>query len=76
LFASNVVVKIPVPRNTSKTNHSVSSGKAKYEPDQEAIMWRVRRFPGDTEYAFRANVMLSQTNSKKGWGKPPISMDF
>jgi AP-2 complex subunit mu-1 len=44
-FASNVIAKIPVPPNTANVKiYSVGSGKAKYEPDQNAIMWRIKKF--------------------------------
>jgi AP-2 complex subunit mu-1 len=33
LFATNVIIKVPCPTNTSKCNIFASSGKAKYEPD-------------------------------------------
>ncbi|OMJ83568.1 hypothetical protein SteCoe_15477 [Stentor coeruleus] len=76
LFATNVVIKIPTPRNTGKCNIFVVSGKAKYEPEQSAIMWRIRRFPGDSEYSMRGSVNLVATSSEKAWSKPPISIDF
>ena len=76
LFASNIVIKIPTPRNTGKCNIFVASGKAKYEPEQSAIVWRIRRFPGDSEYSMRGSVNLVATNSDKAWSKPPISLDF
>ena len=76
LFASNIVIKIPVPRNTGKCNIFVVSGKAKYEPEQTAIIWRIRRFPGDSEYSMRGSVNLVSTSSEKAWSKPPISIDF
>lgn len=44
-FASNVVTKIPVPKNTAAVKiYSAGAGKAKYEPDQNAIMWRIKKF--------------------------------
>ena len=42
LFATHVVIKIPVPKNTPKTKINNSFGRAKYEPEQEAIVWRVK----------------------------------
>jgi AP-2 complex subunit mu-1 len=76
LFATNIVIKIPVPRNTGKCNIFVVSGKAKYEPEQSAIMWRIRRFGGDSEFSMRGSVNLVPTSSDKPWSKPPISIDF
>lgn len=76
LFATSVVIKIPTPRNTGKTSIFVVSGKAKYEPEQSAIVWRIRRFPGDSEYSLRGSVNLVATSTEKTWSKPPISVDF
>ena len=76
-FASNVVTKIPVPKNTASVKiYSAGAGKAKYEPDQNAIMWRIKKFQGDNEFLMSAEVTLSQTKSEKVWNRPPISLDF
>ncbi|KAK9727999.1 clathrin associated protein complex medium subunit, variant 2 [Basidiobolus ranarum] len=40
LYANNVVLKIPTPLNTAGTNIRVSSGKAKYVPDENCIIWK------------------------------------
>jgi AP-2 complex subunit mu-1 len=37
LFATNVVIKIPLPKNTAQANVSAASGKCKYEPAQGGI---------------------------------------
>jgi len=75
-FASNVVIKIPVPKNTATINFYSAAGKAKYEPDQNAGVWRIKKFPGETEYFLRADVRLAQSKTEKQWSRPPISMDF
>jgi len=75
--ANNVVVSIPCPKQTaSATVVSISSGKAKYEPTNDALVWRIRRFPGETELVLTAEVDLVPTVSEKIWSKPPISVDF
>lgn len=44
-FANNVVVKIPVPKNTAGVKiFSQGQGKAKYEPDKAGIFWRIKKF--------------------------------
>lgn len=47
LVATTVVFKIPVPPNTARARISVGIGRAKYEPEHRAIIWRIRRFPGE-----------------------------
>jgi AP-2 complex subunit mu-1 len=43
LFATNVVLKIPLPKNTAVANFSAASGKCKYEPEQCGVVWKLRR---------------------------------
>jgi hypothetical protein len=62
LFATNVVIKIPLPANTANANVSAASGKCKYEPAQGGIIWKLRRFPGDTEY-FMSGTPRSSTRA-------------
>jgi AP-2 complex subunit mu-1 len=76
LFATHVVVKIPVPKNTAKTKIKTSFGRAKYEPETHAIVWRVKRFPGCSECVFAADVDLMPTVRNKAWNRPPINVDF
>mmetsp|Transcript_13449 Transcript_13449/g.39155 ORF Transcript_13449/g.39155 Transcript_13449/m.39155 type:complete len:434 (-) Transcript_13449:462-1763(-) len=74
--ASNVVIKIPVPPNTAKHSIKVSAGRAKFEPDQKAIVWRLKKFIGGSECNFQADLDLMQTTRTKAWSRPPISVDF
>jgi len=77
ITAQNVVVKIPTPKNTAKaTIRNIGAGRAKYEPQQNAIIWRMKKFPGDAEYTVYADVELASTVSEKGWSKPPITLEF
>uniref|UniRef100_A0A6V4WFN1 MHD domain-containing protein n=1 Tax=Prymnesium polylepis TaxID=72548 RepID=A0A6V4WFN1_9EUKA len=76
LFATNVVLKIPLPKNTAVANFSAASGKCKYEPEQCGVVWKLRRFPGDTEYFMSGEVEMMSTMGDKQWSRPPISMDF
>jgi len=43
LFATNVVIKIPLPKNTAVATVNAASGKCKYEPDQGGVIWKLRR---------------------------------
>jgi len=74
--ATDVVVKVPVPPNTARTNIKVGAGRAKFEPDQKAIVWRIKRFPGGAEFMLQAEVDLMQTTRAKAWSRPPISFNF
>eukprot|EP00934_Nitzschia_sp_Nitz4_P007905 Nitzschia sp. Nitz4//scaffold102_size76354//34682//36251//NITZ4_005632-RA/size76354-snap-gene-0.137-mRNA-1//-1//CDS//3329532249//7895//frame0 len=76
LFATHVIIRIPVPKNTAKTKIKNSFGRAKYEPEEQAIIWRVKRFPGKAECHIQADVDLMPTARPKPWSRPPISAEF
>lgn len=77
LYGKNVVVKIPVPKNTAKCKMSVTSGSAKYKPELNSIVWSIKKFPGQIELNLAAEVELIVTTAEgKKWSRPPISLDF
>ncbi len=47
LNANNVVIKIPCPKTTATVTANSLVGRAKYEPENGAIMWRIKKFQGD-----------------------------
>lgn len=40
MFALGVVVKVPVSKQTAKTNFQVTSGRAKYNAATDCIIWK------------------------------------
>eukprot|EP00927_Polykrikos_kofoidii_P062687 TRINITY_DN57498_c0_g1_i1.p1 TRINITY_DN57498_c0_g1~~TRINITY_DN57498_c0_g1_i1.p1 ORF type:complete len:430 (+),score=56.61 TRINITY_DN57498_c0_g1_i1:125-1414(+) len=77
ITASNVRIDFPCPKNTARGQiHNIGHGKARYEPAQGAIIWRIRRFPGRHEYSCLAEVELASTVTDKQWVRPPITMNF
>jgi AP-2 complex subunit mu-1 len=76
IFANNVTLKIPCPNNTASANTTAGIGRAKYEPENHGIMWRIKKYPGDFESVLRCEIELSTTNNDKQWVKPPISLEF
>lgn len=77
LNANNVVVKIPTPKSTATVNANTLNGRAKYEPENGAIMWRIKKYQGEFECVLQCEVLLSNSNlGEKGWVKPPISLEF
>lgn len=76
LFATNVVITIPTPPNTARCKLNVGAGRAKYEPERQAIVWRIRRFPGEAEYSLRGNVSLIAAHKGKAWARTPIRVQF
>lgn len=76
LFAQSVVITVPMPKNTALARVTTSQGKAKYKADAGGIVWKIRKFPGETEYGLSGEVELIASTSEKVWSRPPISMDF
>jgi AP-2 complex subunit mu-1 len=44
-------------------------GRAKYEASENAIVWRIRRFPGGMEYMLTADIELAKTSKEKQWSR-------
>lgn len=76
LFATNVVVKIPTPLNTAKISERCTQGKAKYEPSENCIVWKIPRFSGGNEFVLSAEATLSAMTNQKAWSRPPLSLGF
>jgi len=77
-IGTNVIVKVPVPKNTATTKIRVTSGKAKYSPEDEAIVWTIKKIIGESEASLSAevNLLAAVSLDKKTWSRPPISMQF
>jgi len=76
LFATNVVIRIPTPLNTASINQRTTQGKAKYEPENNCIMWKIARFVGGSEYVLSAEAALTTMTNQKVWSRPPLSVNF
>lgn len=76
LFATNVVVRIPTPLNTARITERCTQGKAKYEPSENNIVWKIGRFSGQCEYVLSAEAELTSMTNQKAWSRPPLSLNF
>lgn len=76
LFATNVVVRIPTPLNTARITERCTQGKAKYEPSENHIVWKIGRFTGQSEIVLSAEAELTSMTNQKVWSRPPVSMSF
>lgn len=75
--ATNVRIDFPCPKNTAKAHiPNTAHGKARFDPAQGAVVWRIRRFPGRHEYNLLVEVELASTITDKQWVRPPITMNF
>ena len=76
LFATNVIIRIPTPLNTAKVTERASQGKAKDEPEQNNIVWKIARFSGQQEFVLSAEATLTSMTTHKAWSRPPLSLEF
>lgn len=71
-----MVVKFPVPSTTATARISVGRGRARYEPGERAVVWRISSMAGGSETTLTAEVDLIPSTREKAWTRPPISMEF
>lgn len=74
--AVNVVIKIPMPPTAASARVTVGKGRAKYEPAQRSLVWRIGQFQGGNEFNLDATVDLLAATREKPWIRPPISVEF
>jgi AP-2 complex subunit mu-1 len=67
---------LQVPPTTANVNVVVGIGRAKYEPEKNAVVWRVKRFPGGSEVVLNGEILLIASTKNKAWARPPIAVDF
>ena len=53
LFGTNLVFKIPTPKSTSNVVVNAAVGRAKYEPENGGIVWRIKKYSGELESLLR-----------------------
>ena len=44
--ATNVEIEVPVPSDATNPNIRTSMGSAAYAPERDAMVWKVKSFPG------------------------------
>jgi AP-1 complex subunit mu len=76
--ATNVEIELPVPSDATTPAVRTSTGSAVYAPEREALLWKIKSFPGGKEYMLRAkfglpSVAAEETAVEK---KPPIRVKF
>ncbi|XP_015787647.1 AP-1 complex subunit mu-1 [Tetranychus urticae] len=74
--ANNVEIVIPVPHDADSPKFKTSIGSVKYAPEQDAIIWSIKSFPGGKEFLMRAHFGLPSVISEETEGKPPIQVKF
>ncbi|CAD5115911.1 DgyrCDS4845 [Dimorphilus gyrociliatus] len=74
--ANNVEIVIPVPPDADSPKFKSTVGSCKYTPDQNAMIWTIKSFPGGKEYLLRAHFGLPSVQGEDTEGRPPIQVRF
>lgn len=74
--ANNVEIVIPVPTDADGPKFKTTIGHCKYAPEQSAVIWSIKSFPGGKEYLMRAHFGLPSVQAENVEGKPPIHVKF
>lgn len=77
-YANGVEIKLPVPMDATTPVVRSSMGSATYAPEQEALLWKIKSFPGGKEYLLRAKFSLPsvEASDEVMEKKPPIQVKF
>ena len=81
LSAYQVIVWVPLPKNTAKVEMSASGGKTKgkyVELQHHRTRWKISEFEGGRQYKFHATISLlpTTTEAARPWEKPPLRLQF
>ncbi|CAE5957129.1 unnamed protein product [Arabidopsis arenosa] len=76
--ATNVEIELPVPTDASNPNVRTSLGSAAYAPEKDALVWKIKSFPGNKEYMLRAEFHLPSITAEEATPerKAPIRVKF
>ncbi|KAL0367544.1 UNVERIFIED_CONTAM: AP-1 complex subunit mu-2 [Sesamum radiatum] len=71
-------LKLPVPSDATNPSIRTSMGTAKYAPETDAVLWKIKSFPGNKEYMLRAEFRLPSIISEDAAAdrKAPIRVKF
>ncbi|KAJ3289052.1 AP-1 complex subunit mu-1 [Borealophlyctis nickersoniae] len=74
--ANNVEIIVPVPEDADSPKFKASVGYATYAPEKNAIVWKIKQFPGGKEFSMRAHFGLPSVKNEDPDKRPPISVKF
>ncbi|KAG0456470.1 hypothetical protein HPP92_024258 [Vanilla planifolia] len=76
--ATNVEIELPVPADATNPSIRTSMGSAAYAPENDALVWKIKSFPGGKEYMLRAEFSLPSITAEEAAPekKGPIRVKF
>lgn len=63
--ATNVDIQLPVPADATTPHIRTSMGSASYAPERDALLWKIKSFPGGKEYMLRAEFVLPSVTAEE-----------
>ncbi|KAF3673994.1 AP-1 complex subunit mu-1 [Capsicum annuum] len=76
--ATNVEIELPVATDATNPNVRTSMGSSTYAPEKDALIWKIKSFPGGKEYMLRAEFTLPSITAEESVPerKAPIRVKF
>ncbi|XP_066298442.1 AP-1 complex subunit mu-1 isoform X2 [Branchiostoma lanceolatum] len=74
--ANNVEIIIPCPSDADSPKFKTTVGNVKWVPENSAMVWSIKSFPGGKEYLMRAHFNLPSVEREETEGRPPIAVKF
>ncbi|KAK4358261.1 hypothetical protein RND71_023871 [Anisodus tanguticus] len=76
--ATNVEIELPVATDATNPNVRTSMGSSTYAPEKDALIWKIKSFPGGKEYMLRAEFTLPSISAEESVPerKAPIRVKF
>ncbi|KMZ70097.1 AP-1 complex subunit mu [Zostera marina] len=76
--ATNVEIEVPIPSDGTSPTIRTSMGLAAYEPEKDALLWKIKSFPGGKEFMCRADFSLPSVTAEEvvPEKKAPIRIKF
>ncbi|KAK9832883.1 hypothetical protein WJX74_000672 [Apatococcus lobatus] len=76
--ATNVEILLPLPSDAITPTVRCSQGSAVYAPEKEALLWKIKNFPGGREFMLRCKFGLPSVEAEEETqGRmPPVRVAF
>lgn len=76
--ATSVEIQLPLPPDAISPQVRTTQGNATYAPEKEALVWKIKNFPGGREFLLRCKFGLPSVEAEEEvHGRmPPIKIKF
>jgi len=74
--AQNVQIRVPVPPDVDTPKAQCTAGRMRYSPNDNALVWTIKQFPGRKQFSLRAHFGLPSVESEEEESKRPIQVSF